>query len=98
MYTIIQKATLKQAINYFGSINQKIKAIEEFSELTKELCKGMTKVGKPNNELIDEIADCEIMLEQMKMIYKCHDEVEGHKETKIIRLFNRMNNEARVTI
>jgi len=91
MFTINQKTTLKQAINYFGSINQKIKAIEEFSELTKELCKGINKIGKPNYDLIDEIADCEIMLEQIKMIYKCHDQVEGHKETKIVRLFNRMN-------
>ena len=82
---------LEQAIKTFGIDNQITVAIEEFAELTKEICKH--KRGSENtNSIIEEMADCYIMLEQMKMIFGIDDKTicnEMHK--KIKRLKIRLN-------
>ena len=58
---------LKEIIDYYGEEKQMIKAIEEMSELQKELCK--TLIGKGNRDsLVEEIADVQIMLDQLKLI------------------------------
>ncbi len=47
---------------------QMIVAVEEFSELQKEICKGMrNKLDKEH--LAEEIADAEIMIRQVKLYY-----------------------------
>ena len=62
------KAVLKKAIETYGADMQLNVAIEEFSELTKEICKH--KRGVDNTKaIIEEMADCYIMLEQMQMIF-----------------------------
>mgnify|MGYP003509017282 CR=1 FL=1 len=38
-----------------------------------------------------KIADVEIMIEQLKMIYHLHDAVDIKKDEKIQRLFNRIS-------
>lgn len=54
------------ALKKYGIEKQMIKCIEELSELQKELCKH--SLGQGNIEHItEEIADVEIMLEQMKI-------------------------------
>lgn len=61
--------TYKQAIKTYGKKAQKLMAIEEMSELTKEICKDFR--GKLNREhLIEEMADVLIMLDQMLLLYK----------------------------
>ena len=51
---------LKEIIDYYGEEKQMIKAIEEMSELQKELCK--TLIGKGNRDsLVEEIADVQII-------------------------------------
>lgn len=56
------------AIETFGKTNQTIVAIEELSELQKELTK--TLRGSFNFEhVIEEIADVEIMLDQLKIMF-----------------------------
>lgn len=58
----------KQAIETYGAEGQLNVAIEELSELIKEICKH--KRGTDNTEaIIEEMADCYIMLEQMQMIF-----------------------------
>lgn len=58
---------LKKIIDYYGEEKQIIKAIEEMSELQKELCKKL--LGKSNiYSLTEEIADVQIMLDQLKLI------------------------------
>lgn len=62
------RAILKQAIETYGAESQLNVAIEEFSELIKEICKH--KRGEDNLEnIIEEMADCCIMIEQMRMIF-----------------------------
>jgi NTP pyrophosphatase (non-canonical NTP hydrolase) len=62
------------AINTFGADLQKVVAIEECSELIKELTKALRGKGNFDN-LSEEIADVEIMLEQIKLIYDNQERV-----------------------
>ncbi|HPW95916.1 MAG TPA: hypothetical protein PK557_02960 [Paludibacteraceae bacterium] len=68
-----------------GYVLQKIVAIEELSELQKELTKDLR--GNANDEHIaEEMADVEIMLEQLKIMYGNDEEVKRYKELKISRI------------
>lgn len=71
-----------KAIEIFGHENQLIVAIEELSELQKELTKALR--GKLRIEkLLEEMADVEIILEQLKLMYS---DCQIEKLTKISRL------------
>ena len=85
--------TYKKAIDTYGKDKQLDVAIEEMSELTKEICK--FKRGQDNHQqIVEEIADVEIMLQQLKMIcdVKC-SELEGVKYQKAERLAERLNSD-----
>ena len=77
------------AIDFFGVTSQKIMVIEEMSELTKELCKELRDRGDVE-QIADELADVEITLAQLKMIYNIHDKVEEHKDFKLKRFAHNM--------
>lgn len=63
---------------------------EEFAELQKELCK--FKRGEPCMDgIAEELADCEIMLEQMKFFFDLEKDVELIKKGKIERLKLRLD-------
>lgn len=76
-----------EAIDFFGVESQKIMLIEEMSELTKELCKELRNRGDIDH-LSDELADVEVMLAQIKIIYDIHKKVAEHKDFKLHRLAN----------
>lgn len=60
--------TLHKAIETYGKDMQLNVAIEELSELIKEICK--SKRGNDNRKnIIEEMADCYIMLEQLAIIF-----------------------------
>lgn len=64
-------------------------AFEEMSELQKEICKnwrGADNVG----QIAEEIADVEIVLAQLKMIYGIADDVRRYRESKLARLAKRL--------
>ena len=71
-------------IEYFGSSNQCVVAIEELSELQKEICKHLRGLGN-----VHHIAEVQIMLEQLQRIFDCHSEVELMKKQKIQRTTER---------
>lgn len=79
----------REAIEFFGNTSQKVMVIEEMSELTKELCKELRDRGNVEN-IADELADVEITLAQLKMIYNIHDLVEEHRDFKLRRLAKNM--------
>jgi len=83
--------TLKEAIETYGFTNQKIKCLEEISELSKEISKDIQGIGD-DEHIAEEIADCLIMIEQMQMIYKNRDKVQNYTEAKIERLQARLRN------
>lgn len=65
----------KRAILKFGQRSQVNVAIEEMSELTKELCK--LNRGRDNRDhILEEIADVYIMLHQLTLIFDNPDEMQ----------------------
>lgn len=79
----------REALEAFGAEAQMVMAIEEMSELTKELCKH--RRGRDNVEAIaEEIADVEIMLRQMVMLFDCSGQVETFRRYKLERLAERI--------
>lgn len=84
---------IDQVKSHFGEKNQLVKAIEEMSELQKELCKVVLTPNltiKPTDEVIDELADVEIMCEQLRHIFRISIEVDDRKEFKVDRLMKRI--------
>lgn len=84
-----RKELYTQLLTLYGA-QQVIVAIEELSELQKELCKALRfKVNLQN--IVEEIADVEIMLEQMKIYFKINEtEIEEMKKHKIERTKERL--------
>lgn len=82
--------TLKKAIDTYGKDMQLNVAVEEFSELIKEICKH--KRGRDNREnIIEEMADCYIMLEQLAIIFDIKpEETSNEIRKKITRLEKRL--------
>jgi hypothetical protein len=74
---------LKAIIHRYGKEKQMIVAIEELSELQKELTKNLR--GKDNlDALAEEIADVEIMLAQLRIIFPdIHERVDRWKVFKL---------------
>lgn len=79
-----------RAVNTFGETSRLILAIEEMSELTKELSKyirGRQNVGG----ICEEMADVEIMLEQLKIVFRNRAAVDYHRSQKLQRLGDKLN-------
>ena len=79
----------RRALEAFGAQAQVVIAIEEMSELTKELCKNGR--GQENaTHIAEEIADVQIMLRQMVMLFDCAGQVETFRRYKLERLAERI--------
>ena len=90
MYTIHEFAIMLRAIRVFGEDSQKKMLLEEISELQKEICKSWR--GADNvDHIAEEIADVEIMLEQLKIMTDCSSRVDTIREQKLRRLEQKLN-------
>ena len=70
---------------------QLIVAIEELSELQKEICKYLRNRQIMKKNIIEEIAVVEIMLEQIKLYFNFDQKIiDAVKEMKLIRTKERM--------
>lgn len=87
-----QKTVLQSAIKTYGNDNQLWMVIEEMSELAKEICKHH-RGENVSDAIAEEVADVEIMLEQVKMIFDIHEEVEWNIACKVERLSKRLGGE-----
>lgn len=84
------ETVLEQAIETYGADAQLNVAIEEFAELTKEICK-YKRYADNTKAIIEEMADCYIMLEQMKMIFGLDNaDISNAMDRKIRRLERRI--------
>lgn len=88
---IDESAVLQRALDIYSSALQIVVTIEETSELQKELCKYLRGKYSPAS-IAEEIADVEIMLEQMKMLFCCADDVRSMRRRKVERLKERIDN------
>lgn len=78
----------KQLIKFFGSKNQILIAIEELSELQKELIKYLR--NKDNQDYIsEEMADVYIMLYQLRLIFKNDKKIDQYIKKKTKRTQQR---------
>ena len=80
----------EKAIGRYGADKQMTKAIEEMSELTKEICKFKIGAGSLEN-LAEEVADVTIMLEQIRLMFAINKEVCEQMDEKILRLERRVS-------
>lgn len=78
---------LTAAIRTFGDKAQEGVAIEECSELIQAI--SHKHRGREHN-IPEEIADVEIMLEQLKIINNCREETAKIHEQKIKRLYQNI--------
>lgn len=85
-----EKEIFETAIKVFGECNQENMAIEECAELIQAINK---KHRGMEHNIPEEIADVEIMLEQLKIANGCHEEVETIRKEKVERLFNNLIDE-----
>lgn len=85
--------TIEKAIATYGVDMQLTVAVEEFSELIKEICK--CKRGNDNIDgITEEMADCYIMLKQLEIIFDIDTEDIRHIiNNKIDRLEKRLEKE-----
>lgn len=82
-----------EAINKYGKKMQVLKAIEEFSELIRALSRNLNERDfLPDYNLIEEIADAEIMLEQLREIYNANEAINDVKASKLLRLKKMLAN------
>lgn len=89
MRLIDTKKLYRLAISTFGPEAQTVMVFEEMAELQKELCKHAR--GTDNRESIaEEIADVQIMLEQMIELHGCENAVLCYKRHKLERLAERI--------
>ena len=85
-----QAETIRQAAKLYGKEHQKVVAIEELSELQKEICKDLRGIGD-RKHIVEEIADVEIMLTQLKEFYEVKGaELRSAKCGKLRRLKSRI--------
>ncbi len=99
------KEIMQLAIDSYGRVNQVIKTVEELSELSQALCKSLIRLNytkekisleddlKSVDNIFEEMADVEIMLEQCKIMFQCDKEVNKWKQKKIERLEKRLEGE-----
>lgn len=87
-----KKDIYNKAKHVYGIDAQVIKAVEELAELQKELCKFLLDDGNMEH-ITEEIADVEIMIEQLKLIFENEKAVELIKKAKIKRLSDRLDEE-----
>ena len=80
---------LKNALQHYGANSQRIVAIEEMSELIKELCKVFR--GEENAaHIAEEIADVRIMLDQLEIMFDCAGAAAAYQAAKVERLRKRL--------
>ncbi len=82
---------LKRALETWGEQPQMLMVVEEMSELMKEILKNINRKKDNITQIIEETADVEIMLEQLKENYGIADEVSAYKNNKIKLIEQRLN-------
>lgn len=84
------EANLKTLIRHNGKQEQYHKALEELGELTSALAKYINYGGEEyEKDLTQEMADAEIMLDQLKLMVGNRTKVAEIKRYKLARTFKR---------
>ena len=93
------QGVLLAAVRQYGGNNQIDVAIEEMAELTQALIKTKRYAADEDfvifrENVIEEIADVEIMLQQLRLIFGIDEgDVDAEKDFKLSRLADRLKQE-----
>ncbi len=86
---------IKKIADHYGINAQVIQAVEELAELTLELL-NIRKYGvnyERRESLAEELADAEIMIDQIKHLYRLTPKVKEYRAAKIERQLARIAKE-----
>lgn len=75
----------EKAIEHYGELHQKVKAMEELAELNVELAREINDEHASRESTIDEIADVYIMIQQLSLMYG-----EGHVLKRVYEKADRL--------
>ena len=82
----------ERAIKVWGKEPQMLQVIEEMSELIKEILKNVNRKKDNTAAIIEETADVEIMLGQLKCCYNIKEQVAQYKAEKLKLISERLDN------
>ena len=83
---------LRQAIRQFGTVTQALVAVEEMSELQKEILKSVNRGQNNRTHILEELVDVLIMLRQLVFIYgNTYSEIQEIVDKKQERLKGYLN-------
>lgn len=96
MITVSDSVICRKVVEKFGIDIQQIVAMEELGELIQAISKiarwecnqseDVETLLEYIDNLAEEIADVEIMLEQLKQCYGCHIQADDYKRRKLEKL------------
>ena len=95
------RALLQRAIDHYSVTAQIYKTMEEMGELIHAIARfeaapqgaAPEALAAMRDNIAEEIADVEIMLEQLRMIYMIGDEAKAWEYKKLMRLRDRLDGE-----
>ena len=85
-----EKKIFRAALRRFGLQRQMQKLNEEFHELGVLLAHDAEGRSVRRRDIAEEIADCQIMLDEMVCWYQVADEVKRQRDYKVRRLAERI--------
>ena len=86
----VSKEIMEKGVQKWGKSAQILTLLEEMSELQKELIKNINRNKDNLDAVIDETADVEIMLAQMKHIYQIEQAVRERIPIKLQKVIKRL--------
>lgn len=86
---------IKEIADNFGLVTQQLKLIEELGELTREISKDIANGREISDETISEIADVNILINQILYLssnkdYNSKEKLKEHIEYKLQRTLERI--------
>jgi hypothetical protein len=94
-----QREKCNAIAKHYGKRKQKLQAIQELTELIMELTKRDDQKQDRSeyiSKLVDEIADCKIMIAQIESLYMISEfEIRRQIDFKLNRQLERIGNEVR---
>ena len=91
MSEIDEQELYARTISVWGKEPQMLQVIEEMSELIKEILKNVNRKKDNVAEIIEETADVEIMLGQLKYCYDIEKQVKDYKADKLKTIAKRLD-------
>jgi NTP pyrophosphatase (non-canonical NTP hydrolase) len=84
-----ERAVFQKALDTWGGDAQILCLLEEMAELQDALCKHK-RGRRTTDDIAEEIADVEIMLNQMKLYFRVEEEVKAQRARKVGRVEERL--------